>query len=144
MSSDPTARLIYGIDLGSSEQIDTDDLAWYVDEEGLSGSVERALLASVGFTETWETTDDQAGFHQRQREADHRLGVEIIWTGTWDYPGYVLAAGKNEVEWSDTLAITDWTPPEGADEKLARAVAALPGLDLGSAEPAWLLSAFYG
>lgn len=145
MSSDPSARLAYGYGLGSRDNMSLDDLPWYLDGEGVVGSAELALLASVGFTETWETSTDRAGFHTRQRDAEALLGVEVIWTGTWDYCGYILAAADcgQEVEWSE-VAPVDLSVPDGADEKLRKAIKALPGLTLVNDEPGWLLAAFYG
>ena len=141
MSDDPTGILAYGFGLGSRDDISTDQLPWFVEDDGIVESAEKALLASVGFTETW--TKGDKGYFDRKRDAEKRLGVEIVWTGTWDYPGFVLAATKQEVEWSEVKPI-DLAVPDGADEKLRRAIAALPGLKLVNDEPGWLLAAFYG
>lgn len=143
MGSDPNGILAYGISLGSGEDIDTDDLPWYIDDEGLSESIEIALLASVGFTETWATSHPRLGFYDRRKAAQVELGVEVVRTGAWDYPGFILAVTQQRVEWSE-VAVADLTVPDGAAERLARALAALPGLTPANADPAWLLAAFYG
>lgn len=143
MSSDPSGILAYGISLGVEEEIDTEKLAWYQQGEGLYGSVQLALLASVGFTETWATSPDQRTFHARERAAWAELGVEVVLTGTYEYSGLVLSVKKQDVEWSE-VAVADLMIPDGAAERLARAVAALPGLKPVNTDPAWLLAAFYG
>lgn len=161
MGADPEARLAYGYNLGTAEDPAVAERGEYggftpiwlntdnEDNEG-AGFVELAearLLASVGFTETdWQAD----GYYNRKKAAEAALGVEIQWSGTYEYPGYVLAitASNRSVEWSDVMVLdlngmsdpanlADW------DAKLAAAVAAL-GLTPKQDRPRWLVFPFYG
>lgn len=154
MGMSPTARLVYGYDLGGSESWKVRQVGEYGElaidwlddgDEDFVGAAEKRLLASVGFTETDYTAD---GYFDRQRAAEKRLGAEILWTGSFEYPGYCLAFKVGRAEWSETAtidfaalqaqaAIEDW------DGRLQQAMAAL-GLTTNQTGPQWILTALYG
>lgn len=155
MGMDPDARLAYGYDLGTMEtfratprtEYDSPDLPWLdEDNSDLAEQAKEVLLASVGFTETWERGAD--GFYERQREAEARLGVEFTFAGSHDYPGFILAAtgSAKSVEWTETMALDPAElslPRPQWDAKLAAALAAL-GVVPDQGGPRWLVFPFYG
>lgn len=154
MGMSSRARLVYGYALGGNE----DGEGWLVEEaneygewepdwmgdDDLISAAEQRLLASVGFT---ETDYKSPGYFDRQRDAEARLGVELVPHG-YELSCYALATHKVTVEWGDT-AVLDFAALESArvagdwDSKLAAAVGAL-GMTPKQAKPAWLLLAVYG
>jgi hypothetical protein len=78
--------LVYGYDIGELE----DSLYGVVPEDyddDFREWVEDKLLESVGFTEQdWEAE----GYFDRKREAENRLGVEVVVHCSYEYPMYIL------------------------------------------------------
>lgn len=147
MGMNPRAILAYGWNLGSEQDgtLDTEKLPWFDPEEhdDFSSAVEEVLLKAIGYTEVW-SADADPGFWDRRRAAQRDIGVKIISTGTWDYCGYLMVVTDQRVEWTE-VKIIDTTLPEDADDKLHRALAALPGLvPLNPLGPDWILASFYG
>lgn len=153
MGMSPTARLVYGYDLGSSDSWKVHqvgeygelNLDWLGEDEDFVGAAQKRLLASVGFTETDWRVD---GYHDRQRAAEKLVGAKIVRTGSFEYSGHCLAFNVGRAEWSETdtidfPALREQAVAEDWDGKLARAMAAL-GLTTDQAGPQWILTAFYG
>lgn len=159
MGNDASGILAYGYSLGGGES------EWKIAEVGEYGEWRPAwlsitdedlepdmieemtarLLASIGFTESDWSVD---GFFTRKREAEARLGLEVITHCSGDYPNYALVAHKIEAEWGDAKPIpiaeledqrvrSDW------DEKL-RAALELLGITPKQERPEWLLLAYWG
>lgn len=102
---------------------------------------EKRLLAVLAdFTETdWRVE----GYHQREREAKARMGVEIESCSHHEYPGYFLSAGGESVgDYGvmavDLLDLINRKIKEGWDERLRRACEAL-GIEPEQEEPQWFL-----
>lgn len=155
MGMTATAHLVYGYDLGSSEEFRAEqrgeyggpDLPWFDEDEhdGFAGEAEKVLLASAGFTEARAESD---GYWERERAAKAQVGVEFASTGHVDLPGWVLHATGSEraVAWSETMVLD---PAELAqarpewDVKLAAALTAL-GITPTQVVPRWLIFPSYG
>lgn len=154
MGMNTGARLVYGYALGGDEDADgwliaeaSEDGEWEPDwlgDDDVITAAEERLLASVGFT---ETDYEVAGYFDRKRDAEARLGVEFVAHGG-EFSCMALATHAVRVEWGE-VAELDFAALESArtegdwDAKLARAIAAL-GVTPKQAKPAWLLLAFYG
>ncbi len=139
MGSSSTGKLAYGHILGENFGYEYDQPRpdWYDESEGWRESAHRALLASVGFTETEWRID---GYFDRKREAEKQLGVELEEYGTDGYRGYILAAAVHRADDYGAEEV-DIAVPEGADEKLAHAAKVLGIEDV---QPGWILASFYG
>jgi hypothetical protein len=143
------AVLAYGYDLGGR------DAGWKVEggetlrgmvSGGFEEMVERRLLAMVGFTEQWRD-DPDGGFYTREREAGKRLRVELAWTGSLEYPAYMLVIkDRARADWSpevvDIAALAAKPKDLGWDELLDAAVRAI-GLKPTQERPAWLIAPTY-
>lgn len=161
MGQSTNAMLVYGYHLGSSdggwlvegagEYGELPELPW-LDEDNEDGgdfqeSAERRLLAEIaGFTETWSSGNE--GYHQREREAKARLGVEFDTHCSGDYPMYLLIAKgitvyRGDVKHIDFAALTAEVQEKGADAKLRAALAAL-GLTPTQERAQWLLCSYWG
>ena len=161
MGMNVEATLAYGYDLGAIEdfkaaqrsEYGSPNLPWFnedtEDDDQVSDVPDagtKTLLASVGFTEEWSR--DVPGFYDRQRAARERLGVDFDYSGSHDYPGFILYAKGSEqsVDWAEALALDpaeiaasrpDW------DAKLTAALAVL-GITPTQDGPRWLVFPFYG
>lgn len=161
MGSAARAYLVYGFDLGTDEdfkaaergEYDEPILPWLPGDDGNDDEVEgfadaalRVLLASVGFTEEWSA--DSEGYFDRKRAAEQQIGVEFDFSGSGDYPGYVLLASgsSRSVEWAETMSLDAAAlaaPRPEWDAKLAAALAAL-GIHPTQDRPRWLVYPCYG
>jgi len=149
--------LAYGYDLGG------DDGEWKIeeageygewtpswlgedeDEEGPVEAAELALLAAAGFT---ETDYEVAGYFDRKREAEARVGVEMTSYCSGDYPMYVLSAhaitvGRGSVKEIDFAALEVARVEQEWDAKLTAALGVL-GMTPKQATPKWLLVSYMG
>ena len=158
MGQSTNAMLVYGYHLGSDdngwelegvgEYGELPTLDWHdseSDEADFGTDAELRLLASVGFTETDWTVD---GYHQREREAKARLGVELETHCSGDYPMYLLIAKgitvyRGDVKKIDFAELAAEVQAKGADEKLRAAVQAL-GITPKQERPQWLLCSYWG
>ena len=146
--------LVFGYNLGGDEsgwEIEQagEDGEWepeWVDEDGdVIDGAEKRLLTAAGFTETdWQAD----GYHERRREAQARVGVELESYCSGDYPMYLLAAHRitvyrGDVKTIDFAALEAQRVSEDWAGKLRRAVEAL-GITPKQAEPAWLLASYMG
>lgn len=154
MGQSTNGMLVYGYDLGGPED------GWKVAEAGEYGEwmpswstedsdiitdAEKALMASVGFTETdWRAE----GYFDREREAKARLGVEFESYCSADYPLWVLAACvitvyRGDAKEVDLAALEAQRTQEEWDAKLAAAVQAL-GIEPTQDGPRWMLVSYWG
>jgi hypothetical protein len=127
---------------------DSDDwglnLDWFdEDEDSFDETAGRRLLASVGFTETDWRVD---GYHDRQRAAEERLGVQLERTG-YDAEDLLLVTKQigvycGEAEAIDPAVLAAEAGGD-ADVRLRSALAVL-GLTPVQKQPAWLLTAYRG
>lgn len=161
MGQSTNAMLVYGYHLGSGdggwlvegvgEYGELPDLPW-LDEDNEDGgdfqeSAERRLLAEIaGFTETWSSGGE--GYHQREREAKGRLGVEFDTHCSGDYPMYLLIAKgitvyRGSAEALDLAALATEPEMSGWDEKLRAALTAL-GITPTQERAQWLLCSYWG
>lgn len=170
MSAD--AHLAYGYDLGTGEDFKAAErgeygypkLSWFgthdeddeTEGDGFGECVERILLASTGFVEIpWDVRKDynddaRKAYYAAKAEAEKSHGVELAFSGSYDYPGWVLIAKDSErsVEWSEVMAVdldelTNRPAHEGWDTKLADALTAL-GITPTQDGPKWLVFPSYG
>jgi hypothetical protein len=145
MGLDWDGLLAYGYDLGLEESIEFEFPEWWDSDneegEGFGEFAEHYLVREmIGFTETWKENDGE-GFYERLREAEKKLGLEIIYYCSYDYPGYILSAktyrayqGEPVPIIPDDLAVDpDW------DDKLNKALEIL-GVKSSNPKPSWLLS----
>jgi hypothetical protein len=133
--------LCAGTDFGLPED-ETPDW-WDADgDEDFAESVERRLLAELaGFTDTWETNPDN--YFVRERAAKESMGVEVVTYGSPEgVQRVIVAAVAHSADWSRS-EVVQFTAPDGADERLAAAIAAL-GVRPKRGRPEWLLAASYG
>jgi hypothetical protein len=165
MGQSTNAVLAYGYDLGGDEGEwkirETDEyggidasnastLAWYDDEsdDGFIEQAQRRLLAEIaGFTETWETRQDDDYF-KREREAESRLGVEFESYCSGDYPMYVLATKvitvyRGDSKVLDLPALMAEPAEHGWDDKLRQACEVL-GVTPKQERPGWVLVSYWG
>lgn len=162
MGSSPRAHLAYGYDLGNGEGFKAAErdefggphLPWLpVDEDedadpaDFGEELEKALLASIGFTETdWRAE----GYHNRKRTAKQQLGVHLHFSGGEESTGWVLVATGSEssVDWDETMGLDPGElirrpNRELWDTKLAYALTAL-GITPTQDGPKWLVYPSYG
>lgn len=143
------AILAYGYDLGGRDagwKVEGGELLRRMVSEGFEEAVEKRLLAMVGFAERWRD-DPDGGFYTREREAGKRLRVELVWTGSLDYPEYVLVIkDRAKADWSpevvDIAALAAKPKDLGWDEALDDAVWAI-GLKPTQERPSWLIAPTY-
>lgn len=172
MGSNARAHLAYGYDLGTSEDFQAAErgeygspkLPWFgahdeddeTEGEGFGECVERILLAATGFVEIpWELRKDydeaaKTAYYNAKHEAEKRHGVELAFSGAYDYAGWVLVARGSErsVEWSEVMVVdldelANRPGYEGWDTKLADALTAL-GITPTQDGPKWLVFPSYG
>lgn len=158
MGQSTNALLVYGYHLGGGdggwelqglgEYGELPDLPWYNEEdEDLQGDAERHLLAQIaGFTETWGP--DNEGYHDREKEAKARLGVEFETHCSGSYPMYLLIAKgitayRGDVELVDFTELTAEVQEKDADAKLRAALDVL-GLTPKQERPGWMLCSYWG
>jgi hypothetical protein len=147
MGTSTNAILVYGYDLGSSED------GWKVEPneeleaEGYydTETAADALRASVGFTEQDWRAD---GYFERKNAADAKVGVALKRYCHSDFPMYVLAAEtitvyRGDCKTLDFTALAGQVQAKGWDAKLARALEAL-GLTPLQKKPEWLLVSYWG
>ncbi|GGW98962.1 hypothetical protein [Streptomyces chartreusis] len=158
MGMSTNAMLVYGYHLGSDdggwlvrgvgEYGELPTLSWHQsesDDADFGTDVELRLLASVGFTETDWSAD---GYYDRKREAEARLGVELEFHCSGDYPMYLLTAKsitayRGDAKEIDFAALQAETEQAGADAKLRAALEALE-LRPTQEQPRWLLCSYWG
>jgi hypothetical protein len=153
MGNSADAYLAYGFDLGGGDnewQVEEADQygewrpTWLADDD-YRESVERALLADVGFTETdWQVD----GYYARRGEALARVGVELKPHCSGDYPVWMLVTHLVTAYWGDAKAINftdlERLRTEGEwDAKLRRACEVL-GITSKQPEPGWFLASYWG
>lgn len=161
MGMSATARLRYGVILGGDEgewrleeySKDTYSLtgtaAWITtddEDNDWQSQAEERLLGSVGFMETdWRTS----GYHDRKREAEKLLNVELEHFGSYEYTVYALVIKEFDlhVNWGvEQITLPPLVPGTASagmyDTALRQAskVLGITPLD----KPGWLLGAFYG
>lgn len=144
MSTNTDAILAYGYDLGDTPSfVGEDDPDWWSEDSAFFDAAERRLLDASGFTERY--ADGRPGYHGREGAALEALGVKLETHCSDGAPMYLLAAAgtvttacRGYPEVIGALVV-----PSSAPERLAWAVEIL-GLDLGGAEPAWLLASYWG
>ncbi|WP_433330049.1 hypothetical protein [Spirillospora sp. CA-294931] len=161
MGISATAQLVYGYNLGGGEidwlveeatgEYGALHLDWYdeqddVEEVGDFVDVAmRRLLASVGFTETdWRA----AGYHERKKEAQQRLGVTFETYCSSEFPIYVLTAhtitaAQGHAQTMDMAALQRQPTENRWDAQLDTALQTL-GLTPTQPRPAWLLCSWQG
>lgn len=150
--------LAYGYNLGG------DDSGWEIEQAGEYGDwepswidtdaeeiidiavvIEDQLLASVGFTEgDWEVD----GYHDRKRDAQTRLGVELKTYCSDNSPMYLLCAHsitayRGHVKTIGFAELDKQRVEQDWDAKLKRATEAL-GVTPKQAAPSWLLVSYWG
>lgn len=170
MGSSPRAHLAYGYDLGTSEDFQAAEhgeygqpkLPWLTDDdeggerESFAEGVERLLLAAAGFVEIpWEIRKDydeaaRRDYYDAKHEAEKQHGVELAFSGAYDYAGWMLIAKGSDrsVEWSEAMEVdldelTNRPAYEGWDTKLADALTVL-GITPTQSGPKWLIFPSYG
>jgi hypothetical protein len=153
MGSSADGILAYGFNLGGDEsgwevreanEFGGLELDWFDPDEddgdAFTDAAKERLLAAAGFTETdWAA----AGYFDREREAELRVGVTFEHHG---YEDYILAARRFTVGQGDTKTIDPAALASNladADTKLTAALATL-GITPKQEKPAWLLCASYG
>ena len=155
------AELSYGYRLQGSDgewlvrEVHPDDsdlwglnLDWFDNEDGdednFDEAAKRRLLATVGFTETDWRVD---GYHDRQRAAEDRLGVQLERTG-YEAEDLLLVTKQigaylGNAEVIDPAILVAEGERGDADARLRSALAVL-GLTPVQEQPAWLLTAYRG
>lgn len=155
MTTSTDATLAYGYNLGDDPDFAGldygDHPSWLTswddedDEGNFSDDAERRLLDAAGYTARWEA-EAPGRYVDRDRieAALAEIGVVIETHCSDEAPMYVLAAAGavTTATRGTPETITGLTVPEGADERLAWAVETL-GLDVGDAQPAWLLFSYW-
>lgn len=149
MGLDWDGLLVYGYDLGIAESVDFEYPDWWNEDneagEGFPEFAEHYLLKEmVGFTETWLHNNGE-GFYERSKEAEKKLGLEIIYYCSYDYPGYILSAKTYRAYQGEPVAIIldDLAVAPDWDEKLNKAIEVL-GIKPSNPKPSWLLSTILG
>lgn len=154
MGNSADAYLTYGFDLGGGdndwliEEADEDGEwrpTWLGDDGDYRESVEVALLAAEGFTETDWRAD---GYFDRKRVALAKVGVELESHCSGDYPVWMLVAHQVTAHWGDAKGIDfadlERQRAEGEwDAKLRRACDVL-GITPKQSEPGWMLASYWG
>jgi hypothetical protein len=156
MGSSAEGILAYGFDIGTGDtwggsqygatnfglpEDETPDW-WDNEDEAFEEAVERRLLAVLaGLTETWESNPDN--YYRLEREAQERMGVKVVTYGAVEgQQTVIVGVAVQSADWGESK-VAEFTVPDGADELLAAAVAAL-GVRPWRERPAWLLAASYG
>jgi hypothetical protein len=156
MGTSTDAVLAYGYDLCGEPwkireigEYDEPVLDWYDEEDDsdFAAQAERRLLASIGFTETWETSTGD-GYFKREEEAKARLGVTFETYCKDDYPLFILAAhvitvSRGDSEILDLPALMNAPVEHGWDDNLRAACEAL-GITPTQETPAWVLVSYWG
>ncbi len=156
MGNSADGILAYGFNLGGDEggwevaEADSEYGEWKPDwydedEEDLAGDAEKRLLEVAGFSETDYKAE---GYYDRKREAEARVGVELVPYCSFDYPIYVLAAHAitvyqghaKEIDWAE---LERQRVSEGWDDKLTAAREAL-GVTPKQEQPKWLMVSRWG
>lgn len=151
MGQSTDALLMYGYDLGDPEQwkikgvgeYDSWEPDWLDESDGLIESAAVKLRAAAGFTETdWWAE----GFFARRKEADARIGVEIVSHCSHEFRMYVLAAHeirawRGEPKFFDLSELSPLTVE--ADKRLASALKVL-GFRPEQERPQWILASDWG
>lgn len=161
MGMDPDARLAYGYRLGDSDKFDLAEATgefgelvvdWYDDDR--KDNFETQLWARL-YDLTPEPRPAVEYDWQKEDAARSHWNVDIVHSGSHDYPGYILTVtGDNtegsyrSVEWSDSMELDLHAMVSGPeqmtwDARLAAALKAL-GLTPTQAGPKWLVFPFYG
>ena len=157
MGQSTNAMLAYGYNLGGEEDWKIQGLGEYgefpellwlnEDEHDFQEAAERHLLAELaGFTETWSSGNE--GYHDREREAKARVGVEFDTHCSGDYPMYLLATKvitvyRGDAKSIDMTALAVEPQANGWDEKLRAALTAL-GITPTQERAQWLLCSYWG
>jgi hypothetical protein len=153
MGTSTNAYLMYGYDLGNSDEWKIQGLGEYgewepewLEDDDLPTSAEKALLASVGFTEEWSKENE--GYFGRRQVVQDQIAVTIESHCSAEYPMYVLSAkmiratrGNPKVVDPDYLQRAAIT--EDLNVKLTRACTVL-GIQPIQTEPLWLLCSDWG
>lgn len=155
MGTSTDGVLAYGFNLGGDEGgweiTEADEYGEWVpdwhdeEEEDLVSDAETHLLRSAGFAETDYKAE---GYYDRKREAEARVGVELVSYCSDEFPMYVLAAHtltayRGDVKAIDFAALEQKRVDEGWDEKLRAACEAL-GATPKQGQPKWLLVSYWG
>lgn len=114
------------------------------EDRDLPEDARSALLTAAGFT---ETDREAQGYWDRHRDAEQRVGVELITYASPQYPLYVLAAHsitahRGYFETIDFPALELQRVAEGWDTKLVSALDVL-GMTPRQQSPAWLLLSYW-
>lgn len=153
MGTTTDAYLMYGYDLGDREEWKLQGLGedgeWepdWLEDDDITESAEKHLLASVGFTEEWSYHN--VGYVDRKKAADRQIGVEIESHCSGESPMYILSAkrlsaSRGDVVVIDPAALQAMVETEDLDGKLARAIDTL-GIQPVQEKPAWLLCSYWG
>jgi hypothetical protein len=156
--------LVYGYDLGCDDEWHVAEVDQYGgltvewanrgdddedDEEGgggfdFSAEATNRLLAAAGFTETDWKAD---GFFNRKRDAEARIGVEVVSHCSGIYPmwllsAYQVTAARGYPKGLDLAELAGLVDTDGLDAKLAWAADALGLTPTG--KPGWLLCSYWG
>ncbi len=163
MGMNASAHLAYGYDLGSEDDFKAAErseygspkLPWYDPEEDDEDDSEptgefselamRVLLDSIGFTERWA---EGTGYFDRERAAEKQLGVEFTFSGSSEYPGWLLVAKGSDrnVSWAEAMTLDPAELAADRPEWDARLAAALTALGITPTQDgsAWLVFPSYG
>lgn len=152
MSEVAKAHLAYGYDLGGdndgwkvtgADRDGTYDFEWSDGGETFPEDATNALIIATGFTETRDDSDD---WYLRRREVEMGLPIEVVRSGHYDYPGWLLIAvgSCRSVEWTETMIISPAIEaPPGWAADLAVALASLD-ITPKQVHAQWLMFASYG
>ena len=170
MGIDVSGLLVYGYDLGGSEeswkilQADewgTPEVDWYAEPEndeeveyglgdyaGFAGAMWDRLVAASGFTEI-ATEADYGGYYDRRREFEKAMGVELVDYGHCDFTSYILAAPRQITAYLGEVTPVNMEELQSMlftfkwDQKLRDALEKI-GITPKQEKPTWLLASSYG
>jgi hypothetical protein len=155
MGMDPEARLAYGYALGTGEDFKVAERAGYGNLSVDWWNEDGGGFETQAWKRLWDAIPEKPEVeHEWKREdaARKHWGVDIVNSGTYDYPGFILVPTEGgsykSVEWSDSMTLdVDVMRDQPAalrwDATLAAALQVL-GLTPTQDGPKWLVFPFYG